>query len=106
MLTRNQTLQILNISGTMIKNEGTRLLCAGLIAMQHKTLLSLDISDNEITHTACQALHDLLLDSCLLRLNIAYNKLGLSGAEKLAAALFFSRSKLNYLNLSECSITY
>ncbi len=106
LLSRSPTLQILNLSGTMLKSEGARVLCAGLVKIEHKTLLSLDISDNEITHTAAQSIHDLLIDSHLLRLDLSHNKIGLSGLEKLNPALYFSRCKLNYLNLAECSLTY
>ena len=84
MLSQSQMLQILNLSGNMIKNEGARILCNGLLKSSHKTLQSLDISDNEITHKSCKLIHDLLIASNILRLNLRANNIGNKGGEILS----------------------
>jgi len=65
----------------MIKNEGVRILCQGLIKSSHKSLLSLDISDNEITNASCKLIHDVLINSNLQKLNLNSNNLANKGGE-------------------------
>eukprot|EP00347_Sterkiella_histriomuscorum_P007299 403349489 len=106
VLIHNPFLQILNLAGNAIKNEGVKVLCQAILQSTHKSLISLDIAENEITHTACDSLHKLLLESNLLRINLKGNNLGNPGAEKISHALYFSRSKLTYLNLASCQLLY
>lgn len=106
IIIQNPFLQILNISGNAIKNEGIKLLCSAILISTHKALLSLDIAENEITHLGCDSLYKLLIESNILKLNLKGNNLGNQGSEMISQALYFSRSKLINLNISNCNLLY
>lgn len=59
-------------------------MCDGILKNEHKTLISLDISCNEINHFACEYIHELLLESNILKLSLAGNNIGNLGADKLS----------------------
>ena len=105
VIIQNQFLQILNISGNSIKNDGLKLILQGFRQSSHKTLTSLDISYNEINHYANEIIHDLIVESNLLKISLKGNHLGNESAEKISHALFFSRSKVTHLNLADIGLT-
>ncbi|CDW80798.1 UNKNOWN [Stylonychia lemnae] len=104
VILNNPFLQILNLSGNALKNEGIRALCQAIQESQYKAIISLDIAENEISYLACEYLHNLLVDSNILRLNLKGNNIGNQGAEKLSQAFYFSRSKLIYINMASCGL--
>ena len=60
VLINNPYLQILNLSGNMIHNEGVQLICQGILESPNKALLSLDLSETKIDDEACEYLHNVL----------------------------------------------
>jgi Ran GTPase-activating protein (RanGAP) involved in mRNA processing and transport len=77
----NKTLQFLNLSGSGIGYEGCRILARGL--EDNESLLSLDISNNELGPNIALPLAKSLITSQVIELNIAGNKLGDPGALNL-----------------------
>lgn len=57
VLIHNKFLQILNLAGNSIKNEGVKAICEGIVEGDNKSLISLNLSLNELSHSICEELN-------------------------------------------------
>ena len=104
-LKMNQVLAFLDLSGSAITAEGLPYLAAGLEG--NKSLISLNISDNELG-PKCQQLVKSLAGSNLLELDISNNRLGDAGVQALIGLFNHtvgSMTKLQTLDISGNNIT-
>lgn len=103
---QNTLLSHLYLAGNYIGNHGLELLASGL--MHNDRVMSLDISNNEITGIAGAKAIGFMLQNPqnhLRRLNISKNPLGNKGITTLASVFQSERISLNYLNLSSLGFT-
>lgn len=100
-LAQNTTLTKLDVSHNLVGVEGIRALASAV--QENRTLAILDLSWNFIRAECIPAVADLLLQSAVVRCNLAWNGLGNKGAEDLARVLA-QNPELQYLDLSKTGI--
>ena len=90
-------LQFLNVSWTSLCNDGSKILLEGL--KDNKTLLSLSLKGNEITHEISHELTEALISSALEYLDLSDNNLGNAGINEFCIALRYESWKMSILKL-------
>jgi hypothetical protein len=79
LLAHNKFLQILNLAGNTIKNEGVKKLCKAIRESDNKTIDSLNLAMNDLQPQSCDHLAPLIQRGHLRILNLKHNTLGLQG---------------------------
>ena len=99
LLLESPLLQFLSLSGTSL-GEHLDLISDGL--HNNTSLISLDLSNNQIDWTAVPALSSGLVTTCLQKLNLSSNRISDKGCKSLSALLGNRQGccPLNYLNIS------
>ena len=105
VLQRNSVLSVLNLTGTMLGQEGVEALAKGMAGNQ--SLIWLDLSSTGSTGKACEALGRAICSSKVRHLSLRNNKLGLVGAELVGkmAGGEWSVCPLKALDLTKCELT-
>ena len=100
-LSTNTVLQSIDLKGNEINDEMCMTLCRGL--RNSSSLTSLNLSKNRVTVNSVAAINKLV--SQLVTLNLSYNNIGDSGAQKLSTALA-DTSVLENLSLDTAAIKH
>lgn len=103
VLKYNTYIEFFNICGNSIKNEGLKLIIAGL--NHNSSLHSLDISHNDINSIGLVTNLEKLKISKIIELNISGNPIGNEGVIKLTESLK-NFPNLKKINVSNCQIEF
>lgn len=96
---------ILNLSGNYLTDTGVKSLCQGLAL--NKSLISLNLSNNDIGSEGMKLLAKALESSQVQQLNLSRNPIKNKGAEVIGEIINKgNNNNLEVLNLTECEITH
>lgn len=105
MVASNPLLAILDLSGFRMGDKGLEILLWGM--QVHKSIVSLNVSDNNLSHTHMNLLGEYLGDSPMVELKMGGNtKIGNKGMKLLAKAFKKQSNSLQIVDIWNIGLTF
>jgi len=101
-LSTNTTIHTIDLKANDVNDDNVKALCRGL--KNNESLTNLNLAKNRVTVNSIDMLNKIIVSN-LVTLNLSYNNVGDSGAQKLSTGIVNSKS-LKYLFLDSAAIKH